>query len=212
MRNIIYTSLILAGILLSCPASFAQSKFALSATAAPFYSHNKSWGKFLFPAEDGSGTFVDQDWQAESSATGFSAGLNGRYSFSPNWSASAGFWYNLSIPADAGLSGRSHNFAIPLAVNLQTSDKKLSPYFSAGALWNFTTTSRLQVPDFGTIVVKSDNSYPKVAPTVAAGAIYHFAPKLSLVAQPNLTWFFPPANIKSRSYRLGLQMQLMWML
>lgn len=209
MKTIIYTSLLFAAFLFTGNLAHGQYKFALSATAAPFYGHSKAWGTLVLPAEDGSGTFVSQDWDSEASALGYSLGLNGRYSFTPKWSVSSGFWFNQSRPKDGNYKGRSNNFAIPLFVNFQSSERKLSPYFSAGALWNFRTTSRVNVPEVGTVIFKSDSRTRRIAPSVGAGMIYNFDSRLSLVAQPTFTYFIPPADIHMREYQIGLQLQAM---
>lgn len=207
MRSIFSTSLILAGFLFSCSAVSGQNKFAFSATVAPFYGHNKS--KVIIPVDDGSGTFPLQEWKSESSPKGYWIGLNGRYSFSRKWSASTGLWFSESWLKPSNIS-RSHNFSIPVMVNFQTSEKKLSPYFSAGASWNLVTTSRVYVPGVGTVTFKSDNNnISRILPMIGAGAVYHFAPHLSLIAQPTFSYSIPPSGYNSHAYQLSLNMQLM---
>ncbi|MCE6992503.1 outer membrane beta-barrel protein [Dyadobacter sp. CY323] len=212
MRSILNTSLILAGFLLSWPAAFGQSKFDFSASVAPFYGHYKVTATVVLPVSDGSGELASQEWTSESSPKGYWIGLNGRYSFSQKWSASTGLWFSQSRSKTSASSSRSHNFSIPVMVNLQTSEKTLSPYFSAGALWNFGTTSRLTIPDFGTVVLKSDDNISRISPLVGAGVIYHFARRLSLIAQPTFSYAIPPSDIKSRSYQLSFNAQLMFKL
>jgi hypothetical protein len=209
MKTIIPTSLIFISFLFIATLAHAQNKFAVSATVAPFYGHSRAWGTLVLPAEDGSGTLVSQDWSSEASALGYSVGLNGRYSINPKWSLATGFWFNQSRPKDGNYKGRSNNFAIPIFVNFQSSERKLSPYFSAGTLWNFRTTSRVNVPDVGTVIFKSDRGTRRIAPSVGAGMIYNFDSRFSLVAQPTFTYFIPPADINIRSYQMGLQMQVM---
>jgi len=93
-------------------------------------------------------------------------------------------------------------------VNFQTSERKLSPYLSVGALWNFETTSHVKIPDLGTVVFKSGNNTSRISPLIGAGVIYHFAPHLSLIAQPTFSYAIPPSGVNSHAYQLGLNVQL----
>lgn len=210
MRSVFNTSLILAGFLFSWSATYGQSKFAFSATAAPFYGHVKSSATIIIPDENG--ILTSQEWKSKYSSTGYWIGLNGRYSFSEKWSASTGLWFTGSRVNTSTSQSRSHNFSIPVMVNFQPAEKKLSPYFSAGALWNFRTTSRLDIPDIGMVVFKSDKNTYRISPTVGAGVIYHFATHLSLIAQPTFSYQIPPSHINSRAYQLGFNVQLMFKL
>jgi opacity protein-like surface antigen len=209
MRLILTPLLILAGVLFSCAAALGQRKFAVSVNAAPYFGQSKTTTTIVLPDEDGNGTFTSQEWKAKANPKGYSVGLNGRYSFSQKWSAATGFWFTQSRIKSAGSSSRSRNFSIPVLVNLQTRDKPLSPYFSAGALYNFGTTSRMHIPDFGTVIFKSTKHTSKIAPMVGAGIIYHFAEHLSLIAQPTFSYAIPPSDIKSRAYQFSMNVQLM---
>lgn len=210
MRSIFSTSLILAGFLFSCSVASGQSKFAFSATVAPVYAHTKNKVTVVLPAYDGSGTLTSEVWKSKYSQVGYMIGLNGRYSFSQKWSASTGLWFKefRSMPFASG--SRSYNFSLPVMVNLQTSERKLSPYFSAGALWNFETTSHVNITDIGTVIFKSDRNTARISTSLGAGIIYHFAPHLSLIAQPTFSYTLPPSGYNSHAYQLSLNFQLMF--
>ncbi|WP_170916625.1 outer membrane beta-barrel protein [Dyadobacter psychrophilus] len=209
MKSNFYTSLILAGLLFSSSGAFSQGKFAISATVAPFYGHSKTVAEVILPDSYSSGTLTTQIWKSELSSKGYWVGLNGRYSFAEKWSASTGLWFSYAKMKQSGTSSRSHNFSIPVFVNFQPSERKFSPYFSAGALWNFGTTSRVNIPDIGTVTFKSDRNTSRISPTVGAGVIYHFAKHLSLIAQPTFSYAIPPSAINTKAYQLGLNVQLM---
>ena len=212
MRSIVSTSLILAGFLCSFSAAFAQSKVAFSATVAPFYGHTKTTTTVILPVDYSGGTLASQVFHSESSPKGYWVGLNGRYSISRKWSASTGLWFSESSLKTSASSSRSHNFSIPVIINFQSSERKLSPYFSAGALWNFGTTSHVNIPDLGTVIFKSESNTSRISPLVGAGIIYHFAPHFSLIAQPTFSYAIPPSGFNSHAYQLGLHLQLMFSL
>jgi len=209
MKSIFHTSLIVAVFLFSWSGAFSQGKFSISANVAPVYGHSKITTEVILPDPYNGGTFTTETWESEFSPKGFWAGLNGRYALSEKWSASTGFWFDYSRVKQSGTSSRSYPFSIPVFANFQLSQKKLSPYFSAGALWNFNTTSRINIPDIGTVTFKSDKNTSRISPTVAAGVIYHFARRLSLIAQPTFSYAIPPSAIDAKAYQLGLNVQLM---
>ncbi|MCF0041354.1 transporter [Dyadobacter fanqingshengii] len=210
MKPKFYTSLILTGFLFSWSGAFSQGKFAISATVAPFYGHSKSTLEVIVPDSYSPGTFSTETWKSEVSPKGYWVGLNTRYSFSEKWSASTGLWFGYSTIKSSTTSSRSHNFSIPVLANYQPSAKKLSPYFSAGALWNFGTTSRLTIPDIGTATFKSGRNTSRISPIVGAGVIYRFAPRLSIIAQPTFSYAIPPSGINTKAYQLALNVQLMF--
>jgi hypothetical protein len=212
MKSLVRISLVLAGFLFFSSDVFSQSKFALSATVAPFYAHTKGSVEVTVPDPNNSGDFISQMWKSKSSSNGFWLGFNGRYSFSQKWSASTGLWYAYSRIKTSTFSSRSYNFSIPVIANFQTSEKKLSPYFSAGALWNFGTTSHVRFPDLGTVTFKSDRNRSRISPMVGAGVIYHFAQRLSFIAQPTFSYAIPPSGVDIHAYQWGLNMQLLFKL
>ncbi|WP_188584465.1 outer membrane beta-barrel protein [Dyadobacter sediminis] len=196
------------GILLSCSTVFCQSKFSFSATVAPFYAHNKTTVKL--PIDSGFDPNLGGVWTSKASPKGYWVGLSGGYSFSKKWSASTGLWFRQFRLKTFNSNSRSHNFAIPVMVNFQTSERKWSPYFSAGALWNFASTSRATIKDIGTVVIKfGKGNISRLLPTAGAGVIYHFAPHFSLIGQPTFGYAIPPSGIDSHAYQIGFNMQLM---
>lgn len=210
MRSAFYSLIILTGCILSASDAFSQSKFTLSATVAPFYGHSKSTIEAMMPDPNGSGAITPQVLRSEFSSKGYWAGANGRYSFSQKWSVSTGLWFNYSGSGKAGTKSRTHHFSIPVIANLQISEKKLSPYFSVGALWNFGTTSRVTIPDIGTVTFKSDRTTSRISPLLGAGVIYHFAERLSLIAQPTFSYALPRSNVNMQAYQLSMNVQLMF--
>ncbi|TLV00412.1 outer membrane beta-barrel protein [Dyadobacter luticola] len=211
MKPTSYTIILLTAFTLLGAKAFSQDKFALSASVTPFFTHAKATVDATVPNPDGSGTFVNQRLKSEASLKGFWVGLNGRYFFSEKWSASTGLWFGYSTDKGKASSGRSHNFSIPVLANFQPSMRKVSPYFSAGALWNFNTTSHVNIPDIGTVTFKSGkNNTSRVSPTIGVGAIYHAAPHLALIAQPTFSYAIPPSGIDSHVYQVGLNVQVMY--
>jgi outer membrane protein W len=175
----------------------------------PFLGHSKTTVDVILPDSFNPGSFTTERWTSEASPKGISVGLNGRFSFSEKWSASTGLWYRYSQIKATNAYSRSHTLSIPVIANFQTSDGKLSPYFSAGAFYNFGTTSRLKIPDFGIVTFKSGKNTSRISPVVGAGVIYNFAQRISLVAQPTFTFEIPPSNIDTKAYQVGLNLQLM---
>lgn len=213
MKSIFYHFLILAVLILLVllgSSAFSQNKFALSATVAPFIGHSKFKVLAMMPDPKSSAGMSSQVLRSEVSPKGFWAGLNGKYSFSEKWSASTGLWLNYSVINQPVTISRDYHFSIPVIANLQTSERKLSPYFSAGALWNFGTTSRMTLRDYEqTVIFKSGRNTSRISPLIGAGVIYHFAEHLSLVVQPVFSYAIPPSNINTRAYQLILNAQLM---
>lgn len=209
MKSMFYTVLILAFSAFSGSDAFSQGKFAVSANVAPFFGHSKTTVEVIVPDSHSTGEFTTERWTSKASPKGIWVGLNGRFSFSDKWSASTGLWYGYSRIKGINADSRSHTLSIPFLANFQTSNRKLSPYFSAGAFYNFETTSRLKIPDFDKITFKSGENTSRVSPTVGAGVIYNFAQRMSLIAQPTFTYAIPPSNINSKVYQIGLNLQFM---
>lgn len=211
MRQMFILSLIFAGFVLSFSKVLAQSKFALSATVAPFYTHYKTNNIVILP--DKNGVLYSYMDKSKGSWRGSWFGLNGRYSFSSKWSASTGLWFNKSIANGGNTNARSHNFSIPVMVNFQTSARKLSPYFSAGALWNFETTTHLDIADVAqSLVFKSGDRTFKTSMMAGAGGIYNFSKHLSVIGQPTFSYIIPPSGYNARTYQLSFNVQLLYKL
>lgn len=211
MRKNFIITFILAGFLLFSFEVLAQSKFAFSATVAPFYTHYKTNNTVILPDKNGVlYSYVDK---SKGSWRGSWLGLSGRYSFTSKWSASTGLWFNKSIANGGNTNARSYNFSIPIMVNFQTSERKLSPYFSAGVLWNFETTTHIDIADVAqSIVFKSGDKTFRTSAVAGAGGIYNFSKHLSLIAQPTFSYIFPPSGYHARTYQLLFHVQLMYKL
>lgn len=221
MKTLFSVMIILAGFLVSSSVVLGQNKFAFSASVSPFYGHINSKNTFVVPYRTG-GAPIATELKSNTVTKGFYMGLNARYSFSSKWSASTGLWLSESwqgvpditlTPAIPYYTGKekSHNFVLPVMVNFQTSENKLSPYFSAGALWNFNSTGTANISSSESYVVfKNNNS--KVTPMVGAGVIYNFAQHLSVIAQPTFSYSIPPSGVDSHAYRGSLNFQLMYKL
>ncbi|WP_159476322.1 outer membrane beta-barrel protein [Dyadobacter sp. 3J3] len=219
MKAIRMVTTILAGLLCFSSVVLGQSKLAFSATVAPFYGHINSEKTYVVPYNSG---LISSEMKSKTTSKGYWAGLNARYSFSSKWSASTGLWlseswnnvpditFNPAIPYYTG-RGKSHNFVIPVMVNFQTSGNKLSPYFSAGALWNFTNTSRVNIATQESYVIFK-NSDSRIMPMIGAGVIYNFAQHLSIIAQPTFSYAISPSGIDSHAYRASFNVQLLYKL
>lgn len=220
MKSLFSVIVIFAGFTLSSQVVFGQSKFALSASIAPFYSHTSGSSTVIIPDASGTG-MITSEWKTRLEAPGYWVGLSGRYSFSSKWSASTGLWLshswknqpkittNPSVQIFTG-SSRSHNFLIPVMVNFRSSGKKLSPYFSAGALWNFNSTSHLETTDGQDVTFKSSSKRSRLSPIVGAGIIYDFAAHWSLIAQPTFSYTIPESGTNYKSYHAGFNAQIMY--
>ena len=140
-----------------------------------------------------------------------SAGLVGRYHFTPQWDASIGVFYyrNTShIKSPQGPYGETSPFTtkgwqLPVLVSYRLTDHRLSPYFSAGATFTKSNTYTARP-------ITTDG-------VVGVGLHYRFDSGLSLLLQPTASYsFYRPASdayytfTQYSSYSLGLQTQLIW--
>jgi hypothetical protein len=202
---------------------FGQSKFSLSLNLAPVYGHSAS--EQTLPIPDPNTQSATTDYGIRSHGIGYSFGLTGRYAFTTKWSASAGIWATSSIfsTADISFNGTqysidfqnhhpySYAYKIPLLLNYQSSRKRLSPYFSAGASLDFRAKSYVDLGNGQEVAIKVGK--PLVASLLlGAGIIYRLSRQLSLVAQPTIHYTVEPRPTYSyyRGYQLSLQTQLMY--
>lgn len=215
----IITAFVLA--LLSGHSSVAQGKFSLSVSGAPTYSYSKVRQTVLTPAI-GSG-FIPVDLTSRSTGQGYTIGLLGSYAFQPEWSVSAGILmsYNhtdvpiveTSMPVDHSLVGRtrSRHYQVPILVNFQSSTRRLSPYFSAGALLRFRSPTYLNIGNDQEIRLAADRHSVTVVPTIGVGGIYRMTKHLSLAVQPTFNYYLPQGMYSSYfSGWAGLQTQLFY--
>lgn len=140
-----------------------------------------------------------------------SFGLTTRYHFTPKWDVSVGIFYYRNtnhIKSPQGPYGEftpftSQGWQLPVLVNYRLTDRRLSPYFSTGAIFtrNRTFTER---------PITTDG-------VLGVGLNYRIDSGLSLLLQPTGSYsFYRPASNPSltlthyNSYSLGLQVQLIW--
>ena len=140
-----------------------------------------------------------------------SLGLTARYHFTPQWHVSVGALYYRDANHNRSLAGPYGDFApfiskgwqLPLLVNYRLTDRRLSPYFSTGALFSRSNT-------FTGRPITTDG-------VVGVGLVYRLDEGLSLLLQPSASYsFYRPAGdavytlIQYSSYSLGIQTQLIW--
>ncbi|GAB4018535.1 hypothetical protein GCM10028773_18520 [Spirosoma koreense] len=148
----------------------------------------------------------------------------GTYFFSSNWSASAGIWAtqfisikgNITVDGDNTVIDYSNKhpfeyaYRIPVLLNYQSSGKRLSPYFSAGASADFRAKSYVDVG--GTEVAVNIGKAVTVTPMLGVGAIYQLKQHLALVVQPMAQYNMQahPTYTYYHGYQLSLRAQLMY--
>jgi hypothetical protein len=138
-----------------------------------------------------------------------SFGLSAHYQFAPKWDASVGALYyrgkaNLIVLSDQGdrIPYTQEGWQVPVLVNYQLTEGRLSPYFSIGALW--AKAAKLA-------------GGSKTSGLVGIGLNYRFSSALSLLLQPTASYSFKrPSNTSVlqfsnyTNYTLGVQTQLNW--
>ncbi len=151
--------------------------------------------------------------QTDTQVSGYKAissvGLVIRYQFTTRWDLAIGGLY--ARPADhvqrpqspygAPSAFTSQAVQFPLLVSYRLTNRRLSPYFSAGTFFtkSITFTSPLQTDG-----------------VIAAGIDYQLGPVMSLLVQPTASYSFsPPVNdvvyqfSNYQSYNVGIQAQLL---
>ena len=215
-------------LLLSVTLVSAQHRFGFSVTAAPTYSYANSTQTIYLPAvyvpsaPVGSTDPVPVDYSSKTQTWGYVTGIMAHYTFTPNWSVSTGFWYNRFSTdgifpfAPGNVSARyiTQILQVPLLANYRSSQKRLSPYFSAGVLASFLQPTIFR-PEAGSGLddakVRFDQSV-KYRAMLGAGISYRLNPHVSLIAQPMLIWNFKPKGDFSHyvSYQVNGQTQLVY--
>ncbi|GAB3902025.1 outer membrane beta-barrel protein [Spirosoma agri] len=137
-----------------------------------------------------------------------SLGLTARYHFNPHWEVSTGvFHYSnkayIDIPSVGSVPFSSSGWQVPILLNYRLTAYRVSPYFSAGALFAKSKT-------FTEAPVRTDA-------VIGVGVDYQFTSSLSLLIQPMASHSFErPVDEATfqysnyRSYSLGVQTQLVW--
>jgi hypothetical protein len=222
MKAVVGIVITFVSVLLSARSLSAQGKFSLSISGSPTYSYSKTKQSVLVP-DIGKGGFIPLDLASQSTGRGYTIGLLGRYAFQPKWSVSTGIWmsYNqtdvptleTSMPVDHSPFGRtrSRHYQVPILVNFQSSARRLSPYFSAGALFSFRSPTYLNIGNDQEIRIAADRRKVTVVPTIGVGAIYRMSNHLSLAVQPTFNYYLPQGTYSSYfSGRASLQTQLFY--
>ena len=215
-------SYLLPGLLLalSVPTA-AQSHFSIGLTAAPVLSHVSS--RFSVSLPDQNGQLYQQTLDTKSTIGGYFVGVPVQYNITPKWSISSGLWFTqLRSTGDylfsaSGTSARiiSSGYTVPLTVNYRPTTRRLSPYFSVGAVSSFQI-STLYKPEAGTglqdITLKFGKHAITVQALLGAGAAYRISPHWLVTAQPQLIWYFKPSGRFERyvSYRANGQVQVLY--
>ncbi len=212
----------LLGLLLAASAPIvAQNRFSFGVTAAPVLNHVSS--RFSVPLPDQNGQLYREVFDNRSTTGGYFVGVPIRYNLTPKWSVSSGFWFNqfrstgiypFSI---SGPSARiiSSSYQVPLTVDYRPSTRRLSAYFSVGAVGSYAL-STVYKPEDGTgleeIKVNFVRQKVMVQALLGAGVAYRINQQWSLTAQPQLIWYFKPRGNFERyvSYRLNGQVQLLY--
>ena len=207
-------------LLLSTAFASAQHRFSVSVTGGPVVSHAST--KFTILLPDQSGQPIPTTFDNRSTITGHLIGLSAHYSFTANWSISTGLWYNRlgtdgTNPFDPITTPAriiSQDFQVPFFINYRLGHKRLSPYFSAGALANFRQSTIYRVESTSgqdDIKVRFGKSM-NVRAVVGAGIAYQLNSQLALIFQPQLVWHVKPKGDYERyvAYQVNGQCQLMY--
>lgn len=198
--NKIRYSLCLFLLLLSQEA-LGQKKLAMSATVAPGLSYTNYQSRYLYPESDGQivePVFLDgRRW-----SWSYSAGLSVIYTYAPGWSVSSGLWFDevttrhpRQPAAGAGtVALHSRVLRIPILLNYQSSDQRLSPYYSFGLLTDLPLQSRVVVTRIGEstqyLRLESINNQPIFHGLLGAGMQYQLTDRFTLMVQPTWTYAF----------------------
>ncbi len=208
-------------VLLSAQNGFAQGKFSLSISGAPTYSYANIRRNVLLPTPGGSSILLP-DFTTKTKGYGYTDGVMGKYEFVPRWSVSTGVWisynrtepptYPSGIPVDLLIGqARSHHYQVPVLVNFQSSPRRLSPYFSAGVLLSFRSSTYVNIGNGQELRVRLDQNDVTVVPTVGVGAICRLNTHLSLSVQPTFNYYLPQGTYSSYfSGRASLQTQVFY--
>lgn len=199
------TSLLFGGLMLMLSASsLAQSRFSLAPTYWFNYNPYSSQATYTF---NGATTPI----VASGYSTVSSFGLTARYHLTHQWDVSVGALYYRDANHNKSLPGPYGDFApfiskgwqLPLLVNYRLTDRRLSPYFSTGALFSRSNT-------FTGRPITTDG-------VVGVGLSYRLDAGLSVLVQPSASYsFYRPASDavytlnQYSSYSLGVQTQLIW--
>lgn len=150
---------------------------------------------------------------------GVALGLTGLYELDSTWSITAGLAYNWlkyyrRLP-ERGVIRKTEDVQLPVMVNYRSSSKRLSPYFSMGAMLEKRMVTRVAVSP---AYVNSDirTKLPiSVWLGMGAGISYRISPKCSFIAQPTLFYMLKTREenllyAKFDSFKLNVQAQFVF--
>lgn len=223
MKNSLYILAIFSLGLLN--PILAQSKLSVSINAAPTFHYVNTEFTSNLPGENGS--VVPVDFHSKVNGYGYVVGVLANYGFSKRLSVATGLWLNqvnyrkptvttdpglntLPLPYDLqlrSLPSTTRSLQVPLLLNYRISSKRLSPYFSAGALTTLYSTMTLEGSK------GSKNTVDKILlhPVLAAGVDYRLNERFSLIVQPTFVYYLPyEKTLSYKNYQLGLQGQVLY--
>ncbi len=179
-------------------SAFGQSrgKLSVTATLSPTYRHVAYRPQFLFPESDGQ--IVEPVFVAGNRWTpGFTTGLTAHYEYAPGWSVESGFWFQQTglrqtRPGNDGTTRVMNRIVrIPLLLNFQSSQNRLSPYFSLGLFTDLPLMGRTIVnrTDQPTQRLRLQNDKGPYFHIVAgAGVIYRINERYRVILQPQYAY------------------------
>lgn len=204
--------------------AFGQGKLSVSISASPVYRYLNAKFSIYLPGGKG-GPPALHEVHTRQNGNGYVIGLMAYYNFSSQWSLSTGLFLNktkfdaptISTKADLTASpdglqfllwtNTVRSFQVPLMINYRTSVKRLSLYFSIGALTSVYSTNDFN--DSGRSQNTIENIHPH--PTLSAGIDYLLNDHFSLIVQPTFIYFLPYEKVISyKNYQMGLQAQLLY--
>ncbi|GAB3988401.1 hypothetical protein GCM10028807_10980 [Spirosoma daeguense] len=172
----------------------AQQKLEISATGAPTFVSAEYNYRYFYPDSDGQ--IVEPIFMnGKRLLPGFVTGLTATYTYSPGWSVSSGIWYQQLTTRQARMAiagyGRTtvhhRTIRIPILLNYRLTQKRLSPYFSFGTMFDFPMASRVIAEREGLPTQRlrlSADKGPIFNILLGAGVQYQLSNQLSLMVQP----------------------------
>ncbi|AUD01129.1 outer membrane beta-barrel protein [Spirosoma pollinicola] len=211
-------------LIASVNTAFGQHKFALSIQLAPICTHTNL--KAIFPFADPATQSPNTEFSAVSNGLSYLVGVTARYAFSPKLSVGTGIWATHSATGKTnyvqnGFASSirykyNHPFTnlykIPLIINYQSSTKRLSPYFSAGATFDLRGTSYVDLSGNGELIPIKVGKAVVITPLLGVGMTYNLSDHISLIVQPTIQYNIDshPSYSYYHYYQLSLQNQLMY--
>lgn len=202
LLNKIKSSLVPIGILIFFVTmsynTRGQSRFSMSVDTAPVYE------RFGYSASVTEGVPFNT-WGAR-------LGTSLHVRLAPRWSLSSGLWLEWKGNKRSTIGNYRdfsiHSFKVPLLVHYTLSDKRLSPYFSAGLVWDkfkYSVYSNSKPQE--SITIFNVVAKPQIKYLLGAGVKYRINEYLAGTLQPTFEY---GARSGTRSYQVSLQTQLVF--